>query len=32
MTAGGLERKSDMAAYVARVDELAREAQGPCSA
>ena len=29
MSAGGLERKADMAAYVARVDELVRKAQEP---
>ena len=27
MTAGGLERKADMAAYIGRVDELVRDAQ-----
>ena len=31
MTAAGLERKADMAAYLARVAELAREAQEPDS-
>ena len=29
MSAGGLERKADMAAYVDRVDELVRQAQEP---
>ncbi len=31
MTSGGLERKTDMAAYVERVDELVRKAQEPGS-